>query len=210
MSATATQPMRITRKPARRTDLGFAGGPGIVALAGLIATTLIAAVALIAVVTHVAFPGEARGWLGYRFPGVRARIGDAVLIFEHNLVALLGVLGVLLIAQIAARAFDGPGPILRAVHVCAELSLAAGIAANTLIVGVAIGAYGLRMVSATLPHGPIELAAYTLAIALYLHGRSRALPSGHLATVAGASVALLALAAALETFDRCASCWSCC
>ena len=69
-----------------------------------------------------------------------------------------------------------PGAIC-APSTVAELILAAAITANTLVVGVAIGAYGLRMVSATLPHGPIELAAYTLAIALYLHDRRRNLPA---------------------------------
>lgn len=200
MTTTATKPGRITRKPASRTNLGFAAGRGIVAHVGLIATTLIAAVALIAAVTRVAFAGQARGWLGYRFPGVPARPDIAVLIFEHNLLALLGVLGVLLIAQIAARASNGPGPILRAVHVCAEISVAAGIAANTLVVGVAIGAYGTRMFRAVLPHGPIELAAYTLAIALHLHGRRRALPARQIAATMATSLALLAVAAVLETF----------
>jgi hypothetical protein len=200
MTTTAGQPGTITRKPARPTNLGFTPGRGIVASAALIASTLIAAVALIAAVTRVAFAGQARGWLGYRFPGVPARPDIAVLIFEHNLIALLGVLGVLLIAQIAARAFDGPGPIQRAVHVCAELSLTAGIAANTLVVGVAIGAYGTRMVAAVLPHGPVELAAYTLAIALYLHGRRRALPARRIVPTIATSLALLAVAAVLETF----------
>ena len=46
-----------------------------------------------------------------------------------------------------------------------------------LVVGAAIGAYGTRMVGAMLPHGPVELAAYSLALALYLHGRRRALPA---------------------------------
>jgi len=200
MTTTATKPGRITRKPASRTNLGFAAGRGIVAHVGLIATTLIAAVALSAAVTRGAFAGQARGWLGYRFPGVPARPDIAVLIFEHNLLALLGVLGVLLIAQIAARASDGPGPILRAVHACAEISVAAGIAANTLVVGVAIGAYGTRMFRAVLPHGPIELAAYNLAIALHLHGRRRALPARQIAATMATSLALLAVAAVLETF----------
>ena len=51
------------------------------------------------------------------------------------------------------------------------------IAANVLVVGAALGAYGERMVRAMLPHGPVELAAYALALALYLQGRSRALPA---------------------------------
>ena len=81
-----------------------------------------------------------------------------------------------------------------------ELILAGVIAANVLVVGAALGAYGARMVRASLPHGPVELAAYTLALALYVQGRRRALPTAHLAKTIAASVALLALAAALETF----------
>ena len=48
--------------------------------------------------------------------------------------------------------------------------------------------------------GPWSSRRTRLALALYVQGRSRALPTGHLAKIAGASVALLALAAALETF----------
>ncbi len=170
------------------------------ALAGLIAAELIASVLVIASLTRVVLTDQAAGWLGYRFPGVPARVGDAVLIFEHNLAAVLGVLGVLPIAQIAARAPHGPGPVQRAVQICAELVLAAAIAANTLTVGVSVGAYGTRMLVAMLPHGPVELAAYTLPIALYLHGRRRALPARQLAATIASSITLLAIAAVLETF----------
>ncbi len=200
MTTTATQPMTITPTPARQTNLGFAGGRRIVALAGLIAATLIAAEASIAVAIRVAFAGEARGWLGYRFPGVAARPGVALILFAHNLVALLGVLGLLLIAQIAARAPAGPGRVQRAVQAGGELILAAAIAANTLVVGVAIGAYGLRMLRAVLPHGPVELAAYSTALALYHHGRRQALPARQIAATIATSVTLLAVAAVLETF----------
>jgi len=81
-----------------------------------------------------------------------------------------------------------------------ELILAGAIVANLLVVGAGLGAYGERMARAELPHGPVELAAYALALALYLQGRKRILPAGHLAKVVAASVALLALAATLETF----------
>jgi hypothetical protein len=74
------------------------------------------------------------------------------------------------------------------------------IAANMLVVGAGLGGYGERMARAELPHGPVELTAYALALALYLQGRRRALPVRHLAKVGAATVALLALAAALETF----------
>jgi hypothetical protein len=69
-----------------------------------------------------------------------------------------------------------------------------------LVVGAGLGAYGWRMARAELPHGPVELAAYALALALYLQGSKRALPSRHLARVVAMSAALLAFAAVLETF----------
>ena len=69
-----------------------------------------------------------------------------------------------------------------------------------LIVAASLGAYGPRMARALLPHGPLELAAFALALALYLQGRRRELPIGHVAATGAASALLLAAAAALETF----------
>jgi hypothetical protein len=198
MSTTAAQPTSDRPGPIR--DPGLAGGPRLVTLAALIATTLIAAAVLIAAMTRVTIAGEVRGWLGYRFPGVPARPDTAVIIFTHNLIALSGVLGLLLIAQLAAHTADGPGRVQRAVQAGGELILACAIAANTLVVGVAIGAYDTRMVGAVLPHGPVELAAFTLAIALYLHGRRQTLPARQIVATIASCVALLAVAAVLETF----------
>jgi uncharacterized membrane protein SpoIIM required for sporulation len=56
------------------------------------------------------------------------------------------------------------------------------------------------MVGAVLPHGPVELAAFTLAIALYLHSRRQTLPARQIAATITSCVALLAVAAVLETF----------
>ena len=64
----------------------------------------------------------------------------------------------------------------------------------------ALGAYGSRMAGALLPHGPVELSAYALMGALYLHGRHAVLSGRAITTTAATSVALLALAAVLETF----------
>ena len=72
------------------------------------------------------------------------------------------------------------------------------IAANLLVVGAALGAYGTRMLRAVLPHGPVELAAFALAIALYLQGRHRAIAVRHLIATGAASLGLLAAAAVLE------------
>jgi hypothetical protein len=168
-------------------------------LAARVAVVTFASVLVVAGVVHVALAAGAREWLGYSFPGVPPRADVAVAIFAHNSRAILGVFGLLLIAQIAARAPQGPGRVLRIIRGGGELILAGMIAANVFVVGAAIGAYGVRMAKAVLPHGPVELAAYSLALGLYLQGSRRALPAAHLIKLAGASVAVLALAAALET-----------
>jgi hypothetical protein len=168
--------------------------PSTAQLAGIVAAALTAAALLAAVVVRLALGGEARRWLGYRFPGVPAHLSTAVWILGHNTRGLAGVLGLLMVAQLAdARA-------QLALRSAGEVVLAGAIAANVLVIGAAIGGYGTRMLVAMLPHGPVELAAYSLALGLYLRGRRRALPVARMAVVACASVALLALAAALETW----------
>ena len=169
-------------------------------LAALIALALNATVLLIALVTRVALARQARGWLHYTFPGVPHRIAAAAGIFANNGRELLGVLGLLLIAQLAARRADGPTRAQVAVRTGGEPLLAGAIGVNVLVVGAAIGAYGDRMIEAMLPHGPIEVSAYALALALYLKGRSRPLSGPGLAITIAASVGLLAGAALLETF----------
>jgi hypothetical protein len=171
-----------------------------VALTVLIAAAVTSCVLLVALVTHVALAPQGRRWLHYTFPGVPARLNSAVWIFTNNGRELLGVLGLLLISQIAARRSDGPTRAQRVVRAGGELVLAGVIAANVLVVGAAVGVYGERMVRAILPHGPFEVAAYSLALALYLQGRRRPLPAARVAGTIVSSVALLALAALLETF----------
>ena len=99
----------------------------------------------------------------------------------------------LIFARLAPRAPDKRTARL-AVRL-GELILAGAITANIVVVGAALGAYRERMAIALMPHGPFELAAYSLAIALYLQDRRRNLPAAYVATVAAACVALLAIAA---------------
>jgi hypothetical protein len=172
----------------------------IARLTASVAMLALAGVLLVAVVVDLALAGQARTSLDYGFRGLPARPDVAAWIFFHNARAIGGVFGLLLVAQLAARRCEGPGPAQRLILAGGELILAGVIAANVLVVGAGLGAYGARMARAELPHGPVELAAYALALGLYLQGRRRALPARHLARVVAASVALLALAAALETF----------
>jgi hypothetical protein len=72
------------------------------------------------------------------------------------------------------------------------------VVANVLVVGAALGAYEARMVRAMLPHGPVELAAFATAIALYLQGRQHALPVRQLLLTGAVSVLILGVGAVLE------------
>ena len=150
----------------------------------------------------IAAIAPARRLLAFQFRGVPAEPAVAATVFVHNLHALLAIGGALLVAQMPflvghAAVLGRSQWMLR----CAcEAALAGGVAANVMVIGVSFGAYGSRMARAALPHGPIELAAYSLALALYFQGRHRALPARHILAVAVLSTALLAAAAVLETF----------
>ena len=193
-----SSPRLAAPRPASRAPA--AGGVATVALAALIAAALTVCVLLVALMTRVALASQARGWLHYRFPGVPHRLGSASWIFANNGRELLGVLGLLLIAQLGVRRAGGPTSAQRLLRSGGEVLIVGVIAANVLVIGTAVGAYGERMVRAMLPHGPVEVAAYTLALALYLQGRRRPLPQHRLAGTIAASVILLAAAALLETF----------
>jgi len=167
-------------------------------LAVRVAGALTVAALLVALVTRLYFAIPARRWLAYPFTGVPATSGVAASIFAHNLRALLTVGGALLVAQMAHWA--RPVRIHRGLLLAVDLVLAVAVLANLVVVGVSFGAYGLRMVSASLPHGPVELASYSLALALYLQRRRRRVSARHTLVVGGLSVVVLALAAVLETF----------
>lgn len=199
MNASAIAPPTAGPSPAPGRDSRPDPSPSTAHVAGIVATALTAAALLAAVVVRLALAGQARRWLGYRFPGVPAHLSTALWILGHNAQGLAGVLGLLMVAQLAAR-FPGPARAQRVLRSAGEVVLTGVIAGNVLVIGAAIGGYGARMLVAMLPHGPVELAAYSLALALYLSGRRRALPAARMAMVACASVALLALAAALETW----------
>jgi hypothetical protein len=182
----------------RRAVPAWACVPHSAALAIGVAGVLLAAIAVVAVLVGVTGGAAVREWLAYPFTGVPATTGEAGVIFAHNVRALLGVIGLLLIAQVAAHQPGGATRAQKAVRIAGETVLAGIVAANVLVVGAALGAYGTRMAGAMLPHGPVELAGFATAIALYVQGRDRALPTRQLVLTAAASVLLLAAAALLE------------
>jgi hypothetical protein len=173
----------------------------IARIAAIIAVLLMTATCAAAILVHVALAAVARGWLDFPFAGLPARPSVAARIFLHNLRALMAVAGLLLVAQSPFWDVRTPPAIAhRILRRCGEAVLATAITGNVIVVGASLGAYGARMIRAVLPHGPVELAAYALALALYIQGRERPLPARLTLTVAVLCVAALMLAAALETF----------
>ena len=206
MNATGTPPLPAA-SPTSATAPTATGAPETPArlrrleltrLAILTGVVAIAACMVLAGVVAMAAPAQARGWLGFTFPGLAARPAVAVGILAHNLRSLSGVFVLLILPRLAPRAPDKRSARL-GVRL-GEVILAGAITANIAVVAAALGAYQQRMVLALMPHGPVELAAYSLAIALYLQDRRRNLPAAFVAKVAVACVALLAIAAVLETW----------
>jgi hypothetical protein len=170
-------------------------------VAAAIAGALIIATFLIALVVDVAFAANARRWLAFDFAGLPARPAEAVSILRHNLGALLAVAGLLVIAQTPYWAGETqPGRSHRLVRGAGEVLLSGAVAANVAVVGASFGAYGARMIRAALPHGPLELGAFSLALGLYMKGRHRPIPVGLIVVVGVLSVAGLGLAALLEVY----------
>ena len=189
--------------PARRYE--SAAEPSVAATARhavRIAGVLAAAVLVIGIVVHLASVGLARHRLAFHFPGVPGQPAVAATAFAHNLHALVAIGGALLVAQsphLGTRA-TRPERVHQTLQRACEAVLFGGVAANVIVIGASLGAYGMRMVRAALPHGPLELAAYSLALALYLEGRRRQVPGRHILTVAALCTSTLAAAALLETY----------
>ena len=85
----------------------------------------------------------------------------------------------------------------------ARLSLDAGLAVvfvgNATLVGIALGAYGTRTVRAVALHGPLELAALSLAGGVYLSSRRSPVAVGPICVVAASCAALLVISGVVET-----------
>lgn len=192
----------IVPRSGQRQSTADAGLAATAKIAARIAGALTLAVLAVAAAVHITAVAPASRLLGFHFAGIPAHPSVAATVFVHNLHALLATGGALLVAQmpyLVDRA-AGPGRSQRMLRVVCDVALAGAVAANVMVIGVSFGAYGTKMTRAALPHGPVELAAYSLALALYIQGRRRAVPARHFLAVAALSTSLLAAAAVLETF----------
>jgi hypothetical protein len=165
--------------------------------AGLTGATL-----AVAAIVRIGWAGDVRRALAFPFAGIPPRVETAAAIFTTNARLLAALFAAVLVAQspwLAGRNARR-GPVACALLAAVDTVLALAVAANTMLVGAALGAYGTRMFAAVLPHGPLELAAFATALALHLRARRGPLATRDILRTAAGCVAMLALAAGLETY----------
>ena len=174
---------------------------GDLRLALAFAAVACAVAALAAAVVAAFAPESLRQALDFGFAGVPRRLDEALTILGANARLMAAVGGAVLVVQAAhVGSPDGRlGAVGRLLRLLVDVLLGAVVALNAVVVGAAVGAYGSRMVVAMLPHGPVELLAFSLAITLYLRARAAPLrPSA--ARLAASALGLLTVAAFLETY----------
>lgn len=206
-SAAPAGAARAGALPAPRPEAPSGGRPAALPLreALRVALTLLALTALTALAVRLAAAAQARELLGFDFPGVPDRLDAAAAILVHNARVLGGVLAACAAVRLGRRA-DGATAsaservALRVLAAACDGALLVACSAHVLLAGAAYGAYGTRTVAATALHGPPELAAFALALGLYLRARRACVSWGTCATTALAALALLTLAALLEAF----------
>ena len=169
-----------------------------------VAAGLAAVSVTVAAIVRIGFAVDVRKALGFPFAGIPARPETAATILANNARLLAAVFAAVLVAQSPWLAAPSArrGPLGWALLAGVDIVLVLAAASNALLVGAALGAYGNRMLAAVLPHGPFELAAFAAALALHLQGHRCRLAGRRVLGTGAICLALLALAATLETYVR--------
>lgn len=167
-----------------------------------VALCLTALAVVVSVVVHLAAAEDVRGFLGFTFPGVPERLGEARAIFVNNARIMLAVVVAGGVVQAAVRAnAEGlsRGAMTAMVRFC-DVALVLFSLIQIVIVGAAIGAYGGETLGTILPHLPFELAAFSLVLAVYLRARREPLRARHLIVAASVAAVLLCVGAFVEVY----------
>jgi hypothetical protein len=180
----------VTRRPAT-SDL---------ATAARIGAALLVVAALTALVVRLAAAGPVRDLLGFGFSGIPQRLGEVISIWVNNMRLLVALMLAAVVARLARSDGAPSGASTHAVLWTCDTVLVAVSAGHAVLVGAAVGAYGERMVRGLLPHGPIELAAFSIGLALYVAARRGAVAPRRFVALSAAAAGGLAVAAAAEVF----------
>ena len=167
-----------------------------------VCATIVAAIAVAAITVRLTLAAPARDLLGYPFADPHPSLAGAAAILATNVRKLAGVYGLALVAQAPLLAGEAGWPQARraVLRLACDAGAVGLLAPSGVLVAVALGAYGSRMAAAMLPHGPLELAAFALALCVYRDARRRPVRAGRALGHAATGLALLAAAALLETY----------
>jgi hypothetical protein len=182
---------------------GVAAGAQVLSLTVGVSGALLLAGAIVALLTRLVDARGARDVLAFGFVHMPMTLGEAWSILVSNTeLACIPIVFALVLRFSPRVGFGRAGALTcRAGRLLMDTVLLAGVLVNVLVVGVAVGAYGVRMIMALLPHGPVEVLSFSAAVAVYVAVR-RDLPLSHrtIGVTIGGCLAGLAIAAALETF----------
>jgi hypothetical protein len=149
------------------------------ALAAGLWSGAMAVIAVVGGLAAAAGPEALRDGLGFTFPA-RARLVDFAVVALHN----LGLVGALLVAA-------------RRPRLSIDLFVALSSVANVVLVGLALGGYGARLIEHAAAYGVCELAGFSFTLAIYIDARRGRHPPTRVCELLAAL--LVVFAAALET-----------
>jgi hypothetical protein len=167
----------LTDHPESAPRVGQVIAHGTLGCAGVVTgLTVLVATA----VSSAGLSDDARQVLGFGFGGLPGGAGAGIEIAINN-------------AQLASAALLGAALAPRAASLAllVDVLLGALLVLNAGFLGIAFGGYGDRLLTASWPHLPFELAAFSLAGGTYLAARARRLTGRALAAAAAAVGALL-------------------
>jgi hypothetical protein len=164
-------------------------GHALAARSASTAAGLLAAIGAVAVTVRLTGASSAaRGWLAFEFSRPPATPTALLAVAAGNLR--------LAVAVLLAALLVGLRPAIRP---ALDVVMGALAGVNATAVGVALAAYGTRLLGAA-AHAPLELAAFAVAGGAYLNARRPPLDGRQLIAAAAASSLLLTAAAVLETY----------
>lgn len=145
--------------------------------------------AVAALVRATGIGAEMRAQLGFGFTPPDGELSEAASLAFHNM-------------RLAAAALLAAAVVMRFPRARRPFDLALGLLAflNATALGLAFGAYGLRLAAAVALHLPLEAVAFSLAGGVYLTAARAALSGRQLAACAALSALLLLAAALAESF----------
>ena len=158
------------------------------------AALIMLALIVVAVAVHLTAPATVRRLLSFAFPNHPPGLGAAWGILAANLRLAAAPLAGAVLLRLASR----DGRAFKSGRALLDAIIAMILGLNVVIVGAGFGGYGAKVIRYALPHSPVELAGYCCAIAVYTSARAGRVQARHAWLLASASVALLAVAAALE------------